>query len=100
MSALTTQWSQWRSWAEACYYPWEQHQLVPGAMTDLYDAPNWRQHLHLHTPGNMGLVLNADGMSMFKSGLYSVWPIFLMNANLPPALRYVRDSVLRVTEIY
>lgn len=88
IATLQTQWSQWESWAKECYYPWEGHQSTPSVMTDIYDSPNWRQHVHLKTDdGNMGLILNADGMSMFKSAAYSIWPIFLMNANLPPELR-------------
>jgi hypothetical protein len=58
-----------------------------GTMTDIFDSPNWKDKPHLQSPGNMGFTLNADGMAMFKSADYSVWPIFLQNANLPPHLR-------------
>jgi hypothetical protein len=83
---LKMQWAQWESWSKECYYPWEGHRGTPEEMTDLYDGRNWKQHQQLKEPGNMGLILNADGMSIFKTG-YSLWPILLMNANLPPELR-------------
>jgi hypothetical protein len=80
-------WAHWKSWATASYYPWEQHEAISDAMADLYDSPNWKKHTELATPGNMGLIFNADGMSVFKTGSYSTWPLYLMNANLPPSLR-------------
>ena len=86
-SALQLLWAQWPSWAKASYYPWEGHQSLPEAMTDIYDSPNWKKHKELESPGNMGMVLNADGMSVFQVGNYSTWPLYLMNANLPPHLR-------------
>jgi hypothetical protein len=80
-------WSQWKDWATACYYPWEEYQL--GDRTDIYDFHNWKKHQQLETPGNMGLCLNADGVSVFKSSKYSLWPLLLQVANLPPKLRYL-----------
>jgi hypothetical protein len=79
-------WSQWRDWAEACYYPWDEYES--GSFTDLYDFQNWKKHEQLVNPGNMGLSFNADGVSMFKSEKYSLWPLLLQFANLPPKLRY------------
>jgi hypothetical protein len=87
-SALKMCWAHWKSWAAASYYPWEGHVAVEDAMTDLYDSPNWKKHPELEVAGNMGVVLNADGMSVFQTGSYSTWPLYLINANLPPHLRY------------
>jgi hypothetical protein len=56
-------------------------------MKDIYDTPNWKKHNCLSVPGNMGFVLNADGMSIFKTEGSSLWPIWLMNVNLPPQQR-------------
>jgi hypothetical protein len=54
---------------------------------DHFDAATWKRHDLLKVPGNMGLILNADGLSIFKSSKYSVWPVFVMNGNLPPEER-------------
>jgi len=99
-AALQMQWAHWPSWAKASYYPWEGHAVIPDSMTDIYDSPNWKKHPELEIPGNMGLILNADGMSVFKSGKYSTWPLYLMNANLPPALRYEQIDNLIATAKY
>jgi hypothetical protein len=84
---LQLHWHHHPEWAKSCYYPWEEHKVKPGMIRDVYDAPNWKKHVCLSTPGNMGLALNADGMSVFKSGSSSVWPVYLMNMNLSPAKR-------------
>lgn len=81
-------WKSFPHWARSCYYPWDGHVSVPGLMKDIYDTPNWQKHNCLQTRGNMGFVLNADGMAIFKSAKSSLWPIWLMNANLAPHLRY------------
>jgi hypothetical protein len=87
---LKREWAYNIPWARHCYYPWQGHASQPGEMTDIFDSPNWKKHPQLAEAGNIGFVFNADGKSVFKSGSYSVWPIFLMVANLPPALRYCK----------
>lgn len=96
---LHLHWSHHPEWAKSCYHPWEGHKLKPGVIGDVYDTPNWKKHQCLSTPGNMGLALNADGMSVFKSGNSSVWPLYLMNMNLSPAKRYLNRNSLKVTDV-
>lgn len=87
-------WKDFPAWAKACHYPWEEHTQTAGKMCDFYDSPNWKKHeclktgrRHASNSGNMGFVLNTDGMQFFKSTSSSLWPVWLMNANLPPKIR-------------
>ena len=43
---------------------------------------------------HLGLILNTDGIPLFKSSKSSAWPVFFEIANLPPTLRFRHDNVL------
>lgn len=45
---------------------------------------------------DMGFLLTADGLSLFKIGSFEVWPIFLINLNLPPLERVKEDNIIPV----
>lgn len=88
ISWLRTEWKWHKSWAEDCYFPWQRPQPPNGKMTDIYDSRNWKKYSRLREEGNMGLILGADGVSLVEKGRYSLWPIVIVNANLPPQKRY------------
>lgn len=64
---------------------------------DIQDAPSWKQCPLLRTKWNLGLSLNTDGMSVYKSSNYEVWPILVSILNLPPSMRYSVDNLLLST---
>ena len=41
----------------------------------------------LSIPEHTGLILNADGAPIFKSGGHSLWPIYLSVTSFPPQMR-------------
>ena len=43
----------------------------------------------LSEPYNLSLKLNTDGVAIFHSSQFGVWPLFLLVNELPPSLRYV-----------
>lgn len=45
-------------------------------------------------PEHLGVIINTDGISMFKSSRITIWPIYLQLANLPPLLRFRRDNIV------
>ena len=44
--------------------------------------------------GNIGVILNTDGIPLFKSSSTALWPVYLEIANLPPALRFRHDNAI------
>ncbi len=36
---------------------------------------------------HLGVILNTDGVSMFKSSRVTIWPVYIQIANLLPALQ-------------
>ena len=58
---------------------------------DVYDGKLYRsmaQHLlNNENPANVSLLINTDGVQIFKSSKYSLWPIWLLINELPPSER-------------
>ncbi len=48
----------------------------------------------LSHPEHTGLILNTDGVAVFKSSKHSLWPVYLSITNLPPHLRMRKDFIL------
>ena len=48
----------------------------------------------LSMPWHTGLILNTDGVHMFKSSKSTRWPIYLAITNLPPTIRMNLDYLL------
>ena len=40
-------------------------------------------------PYNISVKLNTDGVAIFRSSQFGVWPLFLLVNELPPAIRLV-----------
>jgi hypothetical protein len=43
---------------------------------------------------DIGLAFSTDGLSLFNVRQFSVWPIILLNLNLPPQLRVKKENIL------
>ena len=60
---------------------------------DIYNGKEYRKHgpflSKVANPANISLLLNTDGVAMFKSSCKDIWPIYLAINELPPAMRYV-----------
>ena len=46
----------------------------------------------LSEPYNLSVKLNTDGVAIFHSSQFGVWPLFLLVNELSPSLRYVNKS--------
>ena len=56
---------------------------------DVMDGNEYQKHrCFLSEPGNVSLLLNTDGVSMFRSSTISLWPIWLVINELPPHIRW------------
>ena len=47
---------------------------------------------------NLSLKLNTDGVAIFHSLQYGVWPLFFLINELPPLLRYVKNMIIYVIQ--
>ena len=46
----------------------------------------------LSEPYNISVKLNTDGVAIFRSSQFGVWPLFLPVNELPPAMRQVEQK--------
>ncbi|XP_033126933.1 uncharacterized protein LOC117124703 isoform X2 [Anneissia japonica] len=60
-------------------------------MEDIYDGEIYQRLCEpgqpLHNVNNFSYSFNSDGVPIFKSSKYSLWPIYIMINELPPKLR-------------
>lgn len=63
---------------------------------DVYDGAIYQSKCgpggFLSEPYNLSVKLNTDGVAIFHSSQFGVWPLFLLVNELPPSLRYVNKS--------
>ena len=68
-----------------------QHSNInPGEIKDIHQGEKYREvGSFLSQPGNLTLLMNTDGVQIFKSSSVSLWPIWVVINELPPSLRYI-----------
>lgn len=66
------------------------------SIEDVYDGSLYKSKCgpdgFLSKQYNLSLKLNTDGVAIFHSSQFGVWPLFLLVNELPPSLRYVFRS--------
>ncbi|XP_063970048.1 uncharacterized protein LOC135157631 [Lytechinus pictus] len=66
-------------------------QRTPGNIEDIYDGSFYKEMSAegkpLNNNHNLSYIINSDGLPVFKSSKYSLWPIYLMINELPPKMR-------------
>lgn len=64
-------------------------------ITDVYDGQQYKQHSHfLSNPSHVSLMINTDGVAIFRSSKSSVWPIWIAINELPKEKRYVYGYIV------
>ncbi|MCH7560035.1 MAG: hypothetical protein IIC67_01465 [Thaumarchaeota archaeon] len=75
---------------EGILHPFERRRHT-GTLSDIYDGTRWKDYTKNDGPlserFSTAWMLNTDGVSVFKSGRWSIWPVYLMNLSLPPDMR-------------
>jgi len=65
---------------------------------DIYDGQLYKEHFKpggiLSSPANLSLLWNTDGVPVFKSSTYSVWPLYFVVNELPYKLRMQKQNIL------
>lgn len=64
-------------------------------ISDIYDGVEYKKHsAFLRQPTNVSLLINTDGVRIFKSSKYELWPVWMIINELPPSLRYETQLVV------
>lgn len=67
---------------------------LDGCMRDIYDGKAYTPLTFpgefLSVPTNITLLMNTDGAQVFHSSTRTMWPVFFVINELPPALRCTR----------
>ena len=59
-----------------------------GVLCDVYDRAEYKKfNWFLNSPSCVSLLMNTDGVSLFKLSEKSLWPVWLVVNELPPAER-------------
>ena len=57
-------------------------------MTDVYDGDGYALHSNFFThPAHISILLNTDGVAIYRSSNVSIWPVWGVVNELPPTLR-------------
>lgn len=70
----------------------------PGKISDIYDGHIYKSLFEnngiLSNPNNMSLTWNTDGVPLFKSSSFSLWPLYFIINELPYNKRIRRENML------
>ena len=70
----------------------------PGQMYDIYDGSRWKDFTRnggvLSEDFSTAWLLNTDGVSLFKSGKWSIWPVYMACLSLENEMRKDMRHVL------
>ena len=61
-----------------------------GSICDIYDGAAYQKYgefLSKENPAHTSLLCNTDGVALFRSSKFSIWPIWLVINELPPSQR-------------
>ena len=72
--------------------------LLTKSAHNLYDGLLYKQHMTangiLACKNNTSLTWNVDGLPLFKSSKYSLWPVYLIVNELPFKLHKLRENII------
>ena len=61
-----------------------------GNICDVYDGLQYKKWKYfLNEPANVSFLLNTDGVAIFRSSKFSIWPVWIVINELPKSQRYV-----------
>ena len=67
------------------------------AIEDIYDGARYQSYMQsgkfLSQDHNISFIWNTDGVPVFESSKYSLWPLYFSIAELPPHKRWCSDNV-------
>ena len=61
-----------------------------GCIEDVYDGVGYRKNAQfLSHPAHISLLLNTDGVALYRSSKVSIWPVWAVINELPSSIRYM-----------
>lgn len=83
------------AFVEALSYRFNRKKLVDGNIEDIYDGFLYKSvEIILSNPLNISLFWNTDGVSLYKSSNFQVWPFYFVINELPPHLRFKEEYMI------
>lgn len=84
---------------ESLSYRFRRRKAEANNLEDIYDGQIFKDFItdvidRLNIQNFLAFLWNTDGVSVFKSSKFSVWPFFLVNILLPPEHRFRRENVV------
>ena len=65
-----------------------------GNISDVYDGVQYKKWEHfLNEQAHVSLLLNTDGVAIFRSSKFSIWPVWIVINELPKSQRYTKNSI-------
>ena len=66
------------------------------AIEDIYDGELYQEALKtvLASPTNISLMWNTDGLQVYNSGTFSLWPFYLVVNELSPQKRFLTENMI------
>ena len=75
-------------------------EIKEGVMSDIYDGNVYRKYFDndgiLASQNNISFQWNTDGVPVFKSSKFSMWPLYLSINELPLSRRFQEENMVLV----
>lgn len=83
---------------EMLQHRFARHRQNPNNYEDIYDGAVYKELSEddgfLANPNNLSFTWYTDGISIFKSSKFSIWPVYLLINELPVSERYKKENIL------
>lgn len=69
-----------------------------GTIRDIYDGLLYKKFSQpgglLQNPNNISFMWNTDGVPIFKSSKFQIWPLYFLINELPPTKRFLKEKMV------
>jgi len=81
---------------EDIFYRFQRHKLHEDSYEDIYDRSLYKKFMSsdgiLNNRNNLSLTWNVDGVPLFKSSKFTLWPMYFLINELPYKLRTLKEN--------
>lgn len=90
-------------WRTVTTHRFNRQRTNDDSVGDIYDGALYRQQWDsgfLKDYRNISFIYNTDGVPIFKSSKYSLWPLFLAINELPYSEQFCRDNNMLLAGVW